>query len=64
MPETSGVKAAKTIWRDFPEAREGDLSKMRASLVNAEQLAHKLLDALPAAASSAAQPCLSATARK
>jgi ribonuclease-3 len=29
------------LMRDFPEAREGDLSKMRASLVNAEQLAHK-----------------------
>jgi len=29
------------LMRDFPEAREGDLSKMRASLVNAEQLAQK-----------------------
>jgi ribonuclease III len=27
--------------RDFPDAREGDLSKMRASLVNAEELAQK-----------------------
>jgi ribonuclease-3 len=27
--------------REFPDAREGDLSKMRASLVNAEQLAAK-----------------------
>jgi ribonuclease-3 len=29
------------LMRAFPEAREGDLSKMRASLVNAEQLAVK-----------------------
>jgi ribonuclease-3 len=34
------------LMREFPDAREGDLSKMRASLVNAERLAHKarLLD--------------------
>jgi ribonuclease III len=29
------------LMREFPDAREGDLSKMRASLVNAERLAHK-----------------------
>ena len=29
------------LMREFPEAREGDLSKMRASLVNAEGLAQK-----------------------
>ena len=29
------------LMRGFPDAREGDLSKMRASLVNAEQLAQK-----------------------
>ena len=29
------------LMRAFPDAREGDLSKMRASLVNAESLAHK-----------------------
>lgn len=29
------------LMRQFPEAREGDLSKMRASLVNAEELAKK-----------------------
>lgn len=29
------------LMRDFPDAREGDLSKMRASLVNAEELAVK-----------------------
>jgi ribonuclease III len=29
------------LMRGFPDAREGDLSKMRASLVNAEELAQK-----------------------
>ncbi len=29
------------LMREFPDAREGDLSKMRASLVNAERLAEK-----------------------
>jgi ribonuclease-3 len=32
------------LMREFPGAREGDLSKMRASLVNAEELAQKARD--------------------
>ncbi len=32
------------LMREFPGAREGDLSKMRASLVNAEELARKARD--------------------
>nr|WP_207143786.1 ribonuclease III [Thiococcus pfennigii] len=35
-----GLIIAEVLWQRFPDASEGDLSRLRASLVNKEMLAH------------------------